>query len=59
MFLKIMAITTILIVLIASGCGLAIHNKWVGEMVPRPHIVLGGLVILFSLATAIAVLTTT
>jgi len=56
MILKVLSVTTFLLALVTAGCGLAIHLKWVGEMEPRPHIVLGALLVLLTLATAIAAL---
>jgi len=53
---RILAVATFLLALITAGCGLAIHFKWVGEMEPRPHIVLGALLVLLTLAMAIAAL---
>ena len=58
MFLKILAIATIVSAGIATGCGLAIHFKWVGKVEPTPHIVPGGLVFLLALATAVTALLT-
>lgn len=41
MVLKALAIATLLLAVVATGCGLAIHFEWVGEIEPMPHIVLG------------------
>jgi hypothetical protein len=58
MALKILAIATLLLAVVATGCGLAIHFEWVGEIEPMPHIVLGALVVLLALATAVVALAT-
>jgi len=53
---KILAVATLLLAVVTAGCGLSIHFKWVGEMEPTPHIVLGALLVLLALATAIVAL---
>ena len=58
MILKVLSVTTFLLAVVTAGCGLAIHYKWVGEVEPTPHILLGALLVLLTLATAIAALFT-
>ncbi len=53
---KILAVATLLLAVITAGCGLAIHFGWVGEIEPTPHILLGSLLVLTALSTAIAAL---
>jgi len=54
MIVKVLSVATFLLAAVAAGCGLATHFKWVGEVEPLPHMVLGTLVILLALATAVA-----
>ena len=57
MLLKILGIGLVILVVITCGCGLAIHYKWVGEMKPTPHIVLGAMVLLTAIAVSVAAIT--
>ena len=54
MIVKVLSVATLLLAVVTAGCGLAIHFKWVGEVEPLPHMVLGTLVVLLALATAVA-----
>ena len=54
MIVKVLSVATFLLAAVAAGCGLAIHFKWVGEAEALPHMVLGTLVVLLALATAVA-----
>ncbi|MGY4707292.1 hypothetical protein ACVNPS_06005 [Candidatus Bipolaricaulota sp. J31] len=56
MIVKVLSVVTLLLAVITAGCGLAIHFKWVGKMEPRPHMVLGTLLVLSALATVAAAL---
>jgi len=55
MLIKAIGIIAGVLANITSGCGLAIHKKWVGEMEPTPHIVLGSLVVIFLIAELILI----
>ena len=54
MTVKALSVATLLLAVVTAGCGLAIHFKWVGEVELLPHMVLGTLVVLLALATAVA-----
>ena len=56
MLLKILTTANLLLALVTTGCGLAIHYKWVGEMEPTPQIVLGALAVLLALVTTVVAL---
>ena len=59
MLFKILAIATLAMAILTTGCGLAIHFGWAGEDVEAtPHIVLGGIVVLLMLVTTIVALVT-
>jgi len=56
MIIKVLALVTLILGVITSGCGLAIHFKWVGEMEPTPHIVLTGILLISLIAELVLVM---
>ena len=45
MVVKVLGILMVVFAIITTGCGLAIHKKWVGEMEATAHIVLGSMLV--------------